>query len=45
MAWLRRSGRIEEETYADDRVHLTALVPPKVAGPLRKVIAEELPTC
>jgi GTP-binding protein HflX len=36
VAWLRRSGRIVEEHYDDGVVRVTALVPPKVAGQLRK---------
>jgi len=40
LAWLRRSGRIVEEYYRDGRVTVTALVPPKVAGQLRKRLPE-----
>jgi GTP-binding protein HflX len=36
LAWLRRTGRIVEEYYRDGMVTVTALVPPKVAGQLRK---------
>ena len=36
VAWLRRSGRILEEYYRDGTVIITALVPPRVAGILRK---------
>jgi GTP-binding protein HflX len=36
LAWLRASGRILEEYYRDGLVTVTALVPPKVAGQLRK---------
>jgi GTP-binding protein HflX len=36
LAWLRTSGRILEEYYRDGVVTVTALVPPKVAGQLRK---------
>jgi GTP-binding protein HflX len=36
IAWLRRTGRIVEEYYRDGMVTVTALVPPKVAGQLRK---------
>jgi GTP-binding protein HflX len=36
VAWLRRTGRIVEEYYRDGIVTVTALVPPKVAGKLRK---------
>jgi GTP-binding protein HflX len=38
LAWLRRSGRIVEEYYRDGAVQITALVPPKVAGQLRKAL-------
>ncbi len=40
IAWLRRTGRVVEEYYRDGTVTVTALVPPKVAGQLRK----QLPT-
>jgi GTP-binding protein HflX len=36
IAWLRRAGRIVEEYYQDGTVTVTALVPPKIAGQLRK---------
>ena len=36
LAWLRASGRILEEYYRDGLITVTALVPPKVAGQLRK---------
>jgi GTP-binding protein HflX len=36
LAWLRASGRVLEEYYRDGCVTITALVPPKVAGQLRK---------
>jgi GTP-binding protein HflX len=36
LAWLRRTGRIVEEYYRDGMVTVTALVPPKIAGQLRK---------
>ena len=39
IAWLRRSGRIVEEYYRDGMVTVTALVPPKVAGQLRKQLS------
>jgi GTPase len=38
IAWLRETGRIVEEYYRDGTVTVTALVPPKVAGQLRKRI-------
>jgi GTP-binding protein HflX len=36
LAWLKRSGRVVEEYYLDGMVTVTALVPAKVAGQLRK---------
>jgi GTP-binding protein HflX len=36
IAWVRRAGRVVEEFYHDGMVGVTALVPPKVAGQLRK---------
>jgi GTP-binding protein HflX len=36
IAWLKRAGRVVEEYYRDGVVTVTALVPPKVAGQLRK---------
>ncbi len=41
LAWLRRAGRIVEEYYRDGTITVTALVPPKVAGQLRKQLAPE----
>ncbi len=41
LAWLRRAGRIVEEYYRDGIVTVTALVPPKVAGQLRKRLPPE----
>jgi GTP-binding protein HflX len=35
-AWLRKVGRIVHEDYRDGIVELTALLPPKAAGQLRK---------
>jgi GTPase len=43
VAWLRRSGRIVDERYDDGVVHLTALLPPKVAGQLRKRLPDGVP--
>jgi len=40
LAWLRRVGRVVEEYYRDGVVMVTALVPPKVAGQLRKRLPE-----
>ena len=45
LAWLRRSGRIVEEHYDDGVVRVTALVPPKVAGQLRKRVAQAGQAC
>jgi len=39
LAWLRRSGKVVEETYSDTAVSVTALVSEKVAGQLRKLLA------
>jgi 50S ribosomal subunit-associated GTPase HflX len=39
LAWLRRSGKVLEETYSDTAVKVTALVSEKVAGQLRKLLA------
>jgi len=36
IAWLKRAGRVVEEYYRDGMVTVTALVPPKVAGQLKK---------
>jgi GTPase len=38
LAWLKRAGRVVEEYYRDGKVTVTALVPPKVAGQLRKYL-------
>jgi GTP-binding protein HflX len=40
LAQLRRTGRVLEEYYRDGMVTVTALLPPKVAGQLRKQLAE-----
>jgi GTP-binding protein HflX len=45
IAWLRRAGRVVEEYYRDGIVTVTALVPPKVAGQLRKQLAVAEPPC
>ncbi len=44
LAWLRRTGRIVEEYYRDGVVTVTALVPPKVAGQLRKQLLDATPS-
>ena len=36
ISLLKRAGRVIEEYYRDGVVTVTALVPPKVAGQLRK---------
>jgi GTP-binding protein HflX len=41
LAWLRRSGKVLEEAYSETAVSVTALVSSKVAGQLRKQLAEE----
>jgi len=35
---LRERGRILKETYEDDEIHVTALVTPKLAGQMRKLL-------
>jgi GTP-binding protein HflX len=46
LAWLRGAGRVVEEYYRDGMVTVTALVPPKVAGQLRKRLdATAEPAC
>jgi GTP-binding protein HflX len=40
ISWLKRAGRVVEEYYRDGVVTVTALVPPKVAGQLRKQLLE-----
>ncbi|HXG51114.1 MAG TPA: GTPase HflX [candidate division Zixibacteria bacterium] len=39
VAMIRERGRIIEERYEGDRLHLTALVTPKLAGQMRKMLA------
>lgn len=41
LAWLRRSGKVLEEAYSETVVSVTALVSSKVAGQLRKHMADE----
>ena len=36
LSQLRRQGRILEETYEGERIHVTALLTPKLAGQMRK---------
>lgn len=38
LARLRERGRIVEEVYEGDHVHITAMVTPKLAGQLRKLL-------
>jgi hypothetical protein len=38
LSLLRERGRILKETYHGDEVHVTALVTPKLAGQLRKLL-------
>jgi GTP-binding protein HflX len=40
LAWLRRSGKVLEEAYSENAVSVTALVTSKVAGQLRKQLAD-----
>ncbi|MGH7827551.1 MAG: GTPase HflX [Candidatus Binatia bacterium] len=42
LSLLRERGRIVKETYEGDRVHVTALVSPKLAGQMRKMIQGEV---
>jgi len=37
LSLLRERGRVENEIYDDDRVHITAMVTPKLAGQMRKL--------
>ena len=39
LSLLRERGRVESEIYEDDQVHITAMVTPKLAGQLRKLVA------
>jgi GTP-binding protein HflX len=41
LAWLRRSGKVLEEAYSETAVSVTALLSSKVAGQLRKQLAED----
>jgi GTPase len=38
LSLLREGGRIVKETYEGDQVHVTALVSPKLAGQMRKLL-------
>ena len=38
LSLLRERGRVEHEVYHDDRVQITAMVTPKLAGQLRKLM-------
>ena len=39
LSLLRERGRIVKETYEDNEIHVTALVTPKLAGQLRKLLS------
>lgn len=39
LSLLRERGRILEEIYQDDEIHVTALVTPKLAGQMRKLLS------
>ena len=43
LSLLRRQGRILEETYEEDKIHVTALLTPKLAGQMRKWLAANGP--
>ena len=43
LSLLRERGRILEETYQGDEVHVTALVTPKLAGQMRKLLSVTSP--
>jgi len=38
LSLLRERGRIIKETYEDNQIHVTALVTPKLAGQMRKLL-------
>ncbi len=40
LSLLRQRGRILEEKYQDERIHVTAIVTPKLAGQIRKWLRE-----
>jgi len=40
LALLRSQGRILEETYEEDKIHVTALLSPKLAGQMKKWLAQ-----
>lgn len=40
LSLVRERGRIVKESYQGDQVHVTALVTPKLAGQLRKLLSE-----
>jgi GTP-binding protein HflX len=43
LSLLRERGRILKETYEGDQVHVTALVSPKLAGQMRKLLNSSAP--
>ena len=40
LSLLRSQGRILEESYEEDKIRVTALVSPKLAGQMKKRLAE-----
>ena len=40
LSLLRERGRIIKETYEDNQIHVTALVTPKLAGQMRKLLRQ-----
>jgi hypothetical protein len=41
LALLRERGRILKETYQNDDIYVTALVTPKLAGQMRKLLGAD----
>jgi 50S ribosomal subunit-associated GTPase HflX len=39
LSLLRERGKILEQTYEGDQIHVTALVTPKLAGQIRKLLS------
>jgi GTP-binding protein HflX len=44
LAWLRRRAQILEENYDEEGIHVVALVTPKLAGQLRKLLGDAEPS-
>ncbi len=44
LSLLRERGTLLQETYEDDRVYVTAMVTPKLAGQLRKIMNKPAPS-